>query len=289
MVGVVVAALLGLMLIQNQLLQDNFYTLCFSAGLIGSLLLGGLESSAMLPQSSQALAASGSQLVWRGVLGLILVGGGALLSLRLGGSYGAAVIGLGLLAFPAQWGATAAVFLAVRPLVQSLLYEFDLNLSGINITHSYTYAALYLGIAGLAVALTVSWVYATSHPVITAVGLTLASVAGSALIGYFIHLEPQAAFLLGSIMVALVIATLDPVWRSRWDTVPTWLGTQGLLLTALTTLTALVTTELTAAGNVASRQERALVFLGATLILAVIIAGIALWHRRTGRPLVASE
>ncbi|MDX2272624.1 MAG: hypothetical protein NW237_11870 [Cyanobacteriota bacterium] len=269
-VGWLVTELLAIALIHNWLRQDSFYGLIFGAGLLGSLALLALEHR---PVSSTP-PLPGSWL-WRGTVSLLFVGGGSLLALRLGGSYGAALLGIGLLAWPGYWATLAALFLAARPLVQSLLYQFDLNLSGINITHSYTYAALYLGIAVMLLAAVTRYTYSRSAPLLTAVGLTLASVALPGLVGFFIHLEPQAAFLLAAMMVGLVIAALEPIW-AELPGIPNWLGAQGLLWTILACLTALLTTPLTTLGDTATRVER---LIGLAIVTGILAVGTLVLHR----------
>ncbi len=258
-IGVGVAGILALTLVRNWLLQDEFHALLFSVGLVLSFLFLGLDQQLDQRHPEQPTL-SGPHLLWRGCMSIVLVGGGSLLALRLGGSYGVALLGLGVLIFPGHWGSMTAVFFASRPLVQSLLYEFDLNLSGINITHSYTYAALYLGMAFIGIASMITWIYGRRMPLVTLMGLTLGSILLSSLTGYFIHLEPQASFLLGSMMVALILAALEPVLADCLSRpLSIWLGSQGLLLALMATLTAIVTTNLTELGNQATRVERLMV------------------------------
>ncbi len=283
-IGCLVSGILAWVLVRNWLTQSQFYAQLFTVGLILSLIILWVDSQLTTwhPEQPQA---SRSQLLWRGCVSLMLVGGGSLLALRLGGSYGSALMGLGLLAFPCRWGATAALFLASRPLVQSLLYEFDLNLSGINITHTYTYAALYLGSAVVIVALLIAWIYIAKAPMLTSGSLTLGSIAISGMTGYFLHLEPQAAFLLGSMMVALVIAALDPVIQTlSVDAIPLWSGSQGLMLILVATLTAIVSTDLTLAGSQATRVERLIVLGVIALGLGSVLLGAWIWsHWRDSR------
>ena len=282
-IGGIVASLLGIGLVRNWLHQGLFYPLAFGIGVGLSLLLLAIEESHSQARGEVGPPSRGLQ---QGILSLALVGGGALLALRLGGSYGAVVIGLGLLTFPSRWGVMAALFLGARPLVQSLLYEFDLNLSGINITHSYTYAALFLGIGAIAIAVLVRWIYGDRAVSLIAVGLPTGSVLLTGLTGYFIHLRPQAAMVLGALMVALVIAALEPtvirIWTGAEERqragIPQGWGLQGLMLAMLAILTALVSTDLTQAGAQATRVERLWVLAG-VLALGLGLIGVGSWWR----------
>ncbi|NJK62861.1 MAG: hypothetical protein HC921_09415 [Synechococcaceae cyanobacterium SM2_3_1] len=263
-----VVVLLAIGLIRNWLQQDAFYTLSFALGV--GLSLGWHVAERMRMGGSQPALTQPAYRFWQAVMGVILVGGGGLLALRLGGSYGAALLGIGALTFRSYWGTVAALFLAVRPLTQSLLYQTDLNLSGINLTHTYTYAALYLGMASMILAFVASWLFTATAPLRTTVALTVACVALTAMVGYFIHLEPQSAFLLGSLIVALMAAALTPALSAGAVSASDWLGIQGLLFAILATLTALLTPELTLAGTEATRLTRLLVFA----VLLLLLTGI---------------
>ncbi len=269
-----VVVLLAIGLIRNWLQQDAFYTLSFALGV--GLSLGWHAAEGIRRGGSRPALAQPADRFWQAVMGVILVGGGGLLALRLGGSYGAALLGIGVLTFRSYWGTVAALFLTVRPLTQSLLYQTDLNLSGINLTHPYTYAALYLGMAGMILALVASWLFTATAPLRTTVALTVGSVALTAMVGYFIHLEPQSAFLLGALIVALMAAALTPVIPASGFSGSEGLGIQGLLLAILATLTALLTPELTLAGTEATRLTRLLVF-AALLLLFTAICGLS-WY-----------
>lgn len=292
-IGGIVASGLGGILVRNWLHQSLFYPIAFGIGVMLSLILKGLEGRLSRDAGGDL---DPTQRLQQGLLSLALVGGAALLTLRLGGSYGAAVVGLGVLTFPSRWGATAALFLGARPLVQSLLYEFDLNLSGINITHAYTYAALFLGIAGVGIAAVMAWIYRGRGSVGLAVGLTWGSVLLTGLTGYFIHLRPQMAMVLGALMTALVIAALQPAViggaaarpSEAAPDPPVELGAQGLVLVLMAILTAVVTRDLTLMGATATRIERLWVLAG-TLGIGVVILGVGTgvcrrWGQSSGDP-----
>jgi hypothetical protein len=249
-------------LVRNWLQQDQFYALLFALGGVSALILAELEGH-LDPSDRES-----PSVVWQSVFTLSWVGGLALLALRLGGSYGAALLGLGLLVCFGSWGSLAALFLAGRPMIQSLLYEFDLNLSGINITHAYTYAALYLGMAGVAVGMMGAWIYGRKSPVLIQVGLTGSSIWVTGLVAYFLHLEPLAAFLLSGMMAGLIIASLIPLFLSG---VNPWFGIQGLLWGMLGICTSLTMPELIPLGEASSRLERVGVLAGILLIASILL------------------
>ncbi|MEN9231115.1 MAG: hypothetical protein Q6L68_09435 [Thermostichus sp. DG02_5_bins_236] len=297
-VGWLVATTLALVLTRNGLYQDPFLALLYGIGGLLSWGLLGLQSGPSshsadsLPPSAGAAPASAQPerglLLWRACLGLLWVGGGALLALRLGGSYGAALLGLGCLAFPSRWGAMAALFLAARPLLQNLLHQFNLQTAGIDLTQPYVYAALYLGIAGMLLVALIQGLYGQDKPRITGIGLTVASLVLPLGVGYFIHAQPQAAFLLGALMTALVLAALQPVFGHQ--TFPPAVagsalgfgGVQGLCLTVIAILGASLSRDWTVTGFYATRIERAGVLggIGGLLLVCLLLwQGWSTWQQ----------
>jgi len=217
-------------------------------------------------------------------MGLTLVGGGALLALRLGGSYGAALLGLGCLAFPSRWGAMAALFLSARPLLQNLLHQFNLQVAGIDLTQPYVSAALYLGMAAMALAALLYWLYGSDKPLQTGIGLTLGSLLLPLGVGYFIHAQPQAAFLVAALIAALILAALQPIALNQEGRRATWTGTQALGLAMLAILGSNLSRNWTVTGFYATRLERALVLVVLVGILALCLLlwrGWRWWQART--------
>ncbi|MCJ2544322.1 hypothetical protein [Thermostichus vulcanus] len=303
-VGWLVATTLALVLVRNGLYQDPFWALLYGVGGLLSWGLLGLQAQDSLSAlSNPGEAASAGQsanpsvqrglLLWRACLGLLLVGGGALLALRLGGSYGAALLGLGCLAFPSRWGAMAALFLAARPLLQNLLHQFNLQTAGIDLTQPYVSAALYLGIAGMLLAALIQGLYGQDNPRRVGIGLTVAALILPLGVGYFIHAQPQAAFLLAALMTALVLAVMDSVpltgmepvfWRSGspGGAALGFGGAQGLCLTVMAILGASLSRDWTVTGFYATRLERALVLggIGGVLLLLLLLwQGWRVWQQ----------
>jgi hypothetical protein len=297
-VGWLVALALALALTRNSLYQDPFWALLYGVGVLLSWALLALENQTGRgipapagepagvsgPEASASRVSVAEQqgwLLWQACVGLTLVGGGALLALRLGGSYGAALLGLGCLAFPSRWGAMAALFLSARPLLQNLLHQFNLQVAGIDLTQPYVSAALYLGMAGMALAALIHWLYGPDKPLQTGIALTLASLALPVGVGYFIHAQPQAAFLLGALMTALILAALQPILLQQEGRGAESLGIRGLGLAVLAILGSNLSRDWTVTGFHATRLERALVLAGVVGILALILLlwqGWSLWH-----------
>ncbi|ABD00218.1 hypothetical protein ACVW0Q_000916 [Thermostichus sp. MS-CIW-21] len=276
-VGWLVATALALALVRNGLYQDPFWALLYGAGVLLSWALLALEGGIPAPEGKEAL-------LWRACVSLTLVGGGALLALRLGGSYGAALLGLGCLAFPSRWGAMAALFLSAQPLLQNLLHQFNLQVAGIDLTQPYVAAALYLGMASMGLAALVHWVYGQDRPLPTGIGLTLASLLLPLGVGYFVHAQPQAAFLLAALITALILAALQPIALNQERGRAPWTGTQALGLAMLAILGSNLSRNWTVTGFYATRLERALVLvvLVGILVLCLLLGqGWRLWQSRT--------
>jgi len=276
-VGWLVATALALALVRNGLYQDPFWALLYGAGVLLSWALLALEGGIPAPEGKEAL-------LWRACVSLTLVGGGALLALRLGGSYGAALLGLGCLAFPSRWGAMAALFLSARPLLQNLLHQFNLQVAGIDLTQPYVAAALYLGMASMGLAALVHWLYGQDRPLPTGIGLTLASLLLPLGVGYFVHAQPQAAFLLAALITALILAALQPIALDQEGRRATWTGIQSLGLATLAILGSNLSRNWTVTGFYATRLERALVLAASVGILALFLLlgqGWRLWQSRT--------
>ncbi len=276
-VGWLVATVLALALVRNGLYQDPLWALLYGAGVLLSWALLALEGGIPAPEGKEAL-------LWRACVSLTLVGGGALLVLRLGGSYGAALLGLGCLAFPSRWGAMAALFLSARPLLQNLLHQFNLQVAGIDLTQPYVAAALYLGMASMGLAALVHWVYGQDRPLPTGIGLTLASLLLPLGVGYFVHAQPQAAFLLAALITALILAALQPIALNQEGRMATWTGIQSLGLAMLAILGSNLSRNWTVTGFYATRLERALVLAASVGILALFLLlgqGWRLWQSRT--------
>ncbi|MGQ9837409.1 MAG: hypothetical protein ACUVRV_05465 [Cyanobacteriota bacterium] len=215
-----------------------------------------------------------------GLVVLLLVRGGALLVLRLGGSYGAALLGLGCLAFPSCWGAMAALFWVARPLLQNLLQQFNLQTAGINLTQLYVYTAFYLGIVGMLLVALIQGLYGQENPRVTGIGLRLASLILPLGVGYFFHAQPQAAFLLAALMTAIGLVALEPVFwglgsRQGGEAAVRFGSAQGLCLTVIAILAASLSQDWTGTGFYATCLEQALV-LG--VISGILLVFFLLWQ-----------
>jgi len=174
--------------------------------------------------------------------------------------------------------------LSAQPLLQNLLHQFNLQVAGIDLTQPYVAAALYLGMASMGLAALVHWVYGQDRPLPTGIGLTLASLLLPLGVGYFVHAQPQAAFLLAALITALILAALQPIALNQERGRAPWTGTQALGLAMLAILGSNLSRNWTVTGFYATRLERALVLvvLVGILVLCLLLGqGWRLWQSRT--------
>lgn len=253
LLGVALGGIAMLIVERNLLGHSGSLSLYLSVGMLLAVVMGLWSGN------------GSSDRLWQAAITLALAGGAALLALRLGGSYGAAVMGLGCLLVP---GAEAlALFLGVRPLVQSLIYGY--GLTSLNLAHSYTNAGLFLGLAAVALGGLVWGSRSDWGRGSLLLGSTAIAVLG---IGYFFHTLPQATWLLGSLMAAFLVAILAPLTPLPWQT---W-GKTALVLVGWGSLLAVLTPELLQAGIDASRWQRLLVLAGMVVALSLVAVAVRL-------------
>ncbi|MEN9206347.1 MAG: hypothetical protein Q6J68_03970 [Thermostichales cyanobacterium SZTDM-1c_bins_54] len=244
--GVILGGITMLIVEQNLLGHSGSLSLYVSVGMVLGVVIS------LWPRAGTA------DQLWQAAITLALAGGAALLALRLGGAYGAAMMGLGCLLVP---GAEAmALFLGARPLVQSLIYGY--GLTSLNLTHSYTNAGLFLGLAAVALGGLVWGSRSDWGRGSLLLGWTALAVLG---IGYFFHTLPQATWLLGALMAGFLVAILAPLTPLPWQS---W-GRAALVLVGWGALLAVLTPELLQAGIDASRWQR-------LTVLMVIVAALSL-------------
>lgn len=285
--------------VQNMLLQPELlpWVGLFVGGLVlGFLLLNPAESleshenSAPITASRQApfLASGGLQ---SGLIALVLVGIATLVASRLFGTFGWVVLAVGLLANrrAGSYVSVTALFLLGRVLLQAFLTQYSANVTGINITHPYASAALYVGFAimlalpgwlnvlqaNLSVtsddpeALNVppsSELQSNFKPTLVAL-LGLGSLLVAGLSNYFLHAEATASLLLALIVSGLGISLLAGFSNLQTRALP-------LHLTLLTLAGVLASHEVLDWGNEAVKSQKLMV-LGAALVFVVLMGFLA--------------
>lgn len=258
------------------------------------LFAGGCLLSFLLRDQSKPAEEDANEpfpTVIQGAIQLVLIGIAALVASRLFGTLGWLVIATGLLANrkTSQAAAVAALFFLGRAWLQGFLYQYNPNLTGINITHPYASAALY---AGFAVMLLLPTLLNRLWPTIETgsslattdvaappalpmawICLTLGAIATGGLANYFLHAEAT-----GSLLVSLTVAGLGVgLLRAYTQTAA---ATYPMLLSIAATTGALLGQELITLGNEAEKTEK-LIVLG--IALAIAGAGLFLSSRGSSR------
>lgn len=195
-----------------------------AAGLAGLLALLALSPSGIAhPIPAYALGfalAIGLSLIppahaqRSGTAMLVTIGGAAvlLLSLRLGGVGALGLTGIGMIGIaglsPAHWATTLIGVAGARIVLQTFLVRTNLNDIGIDLTHTYGFAGLILGLF---------WplTLAALHPrlgnrssLLLPFGWSL--VLTPVLVGFILHVEPLATFIMGLLALAMTLGLLRP-------------------------------------------------------------------------------
>ncbi|SRR5579875_12915 len=199
---------------------------------------------------------------------LVLIGIFTLVATRLFGTFGLVVLApTMLLSGRAGFAHAAALFWVARILVQSFVLSYVPNVTGINLTHAYTSAALY---AGLLAAMLASLALRdlTDRRWLTAVFLAAGSL--SPLAGdYFLHEEPTASFLVAAAVGAVLCAVLAPAMYRQ--SIP---GHESVLLLAVQMVAfALLGNELISLGNQGTAADK-LVVLAAGAACLFVLTGL---------------
>lgn len=277
--------------IQSWLLKPAFlgWIGLFAGGSLLSFLL--IDPPAVEESSIQKSEGHGSSLL-QGAMHLTLIGIAALVASRLFGTLGWVVLATGLLSNRkwSQAAGLAALFFLGRTLLQGFLYQYNPNLTGINITHPYASAALYVGFSAmLLLPALLNQVWGSISPSqtepettqpaspMTWVWLVLGNVAMGGLANYFLHAEATGSLLVSLSVTALGVSLLRPYTQTSAAGYP-------LLFSVLVTTGALLSQELISLGNEADKTEK-LIVLGIAMVTAVV--GLFICRKFSGRKPVA--
>ncbi len=181
-VQTIVLVLIGLLsafiITENILLAHKLYTWAFLFGF--GILISSLSTK--LPKWSQ----------------IALIGIATLLASRLIGTIGFIILAISALPF-VHYGLAVAFWL-IRTLLQIFIFQFNSNITGLNLMHPYTSAALFGGI--LLAHLILYWQKANYY-FILAGGLFIVIFTN-----YFLHAEATSSFLLAFTITCLCLGFL---------------------------------------------------------------------------------
>lgn len=274
--GPVILTLCGgigaMLLIRNVLLLPD--TMKFWACLYGGGILLGSVVKALTP--AQSTDESGTQSNgWnvpelpRAIYLILMIGLGTLVATRLFGTLGMVMVAVSGLAL-ARPGILlyGILFWLARTLIQAYSNEFNLNVSGINLSHQYVSAALFAGVTLFAIIPPLFREWQSRGAMIGALLGLGVLVPVSAV--YFLHAEATASLLIASLVMAFAVTTLGTVLYGKTETPIQnhllWLPLQMASMT-------LCASELLETGDFASRKDQ-LMTLGAVLVSLVLLAVI---------------
>ncbi|HEY9687893.1 MAG TPA: hypothetical protein V6C52_13035 [Coleofasciculaceae cyanobacterium] len=241
------------------------------------LFSGGLGLAFLLaPPSATEDHATEEPPILNRIIQVVLIGLATLVASRLYGTLGWLVLATALLVNHRVRPviAIAALFWLSRSLLQGFIFQFNPNVTGINITHPYAGAALYVGFIVMMLLPILTNRLATTEegqpntiiysggPLAWALTLSTCILAGG-LANYFLHAEAT-----GSLLASLTVAGLGVSLLGNFH-LPT-LSVQPLMFTLLITSSALLGNELIATGNESEKSQKILVLGGAFLLYALI-------------------
>jgi hypothetical protein len=209
---------------------------------------------------------------------LVIVGIMTLVASRLFGNYGLLILAPTMLVGrTSSYAHAAALFLVTRALLQGYVYNFVPNVTGINIMHAYTAAALFAGFLIPAV-ISVSIRDLTDRRWLITIFLA-ASALTPLFSNFFLHEEPTGSLLVSATVAALVFVTLGPVLYRQL--VP---GHENVLLvpTQMTTF-ALLSSGLIGLGNEGTGEAKIKILLYCAAVVLVISMLLYWLFARSGR------
>ena len=198
---------------------------------------------------------------------VLFIGIFTLLISRLFGMFGLVILGAAMLVSTTSGIALlAAAFWIARVLVQTFIFDFNSNITGINIMHSYTGASLFAGFF-LVVALSLL-IKKVESRLITAILFATALLMAPVTAVYFLHAEPAASLLYSSLVASVLVGLMAPSIYGEESSLR-----QGALLLIPSQLTsfAILANQLIEKGNSAGTQERMI-----ALVIACVLSSLVL-------------
>jgi hypothetical protein len=201
----------------------------------------------------------------RGLKQLIYIGIFTLVASRLFGMLGVLVLAAAMLVSTKSGTAyVAGIFWSVKALVQAFVAQYNPNVTGVNLTHSYTSAALYAGFL-LVVVLSIFMRDSKEKRWLTILllGAAVALPLGS---NYFVHPEPTSGMLIAASVAGILMCAMAGAFYQRIVD-----GHENLILIpGVMASSALLSHELLELGESANTHDR-LVAIGALAVLVIIL------------------
>ena len=199
---------------------------------------------------------------------ILFIGIFTLLVSRLFGMLGLVVLAMSMLISTTSGVALiAAAFWGARVLAQSFIFDFNSNMTGINIMHTYAGAALY---GGFFLGVDVRLLIATSkNRLATDILFSPATVIAPVTAVYFLHAEPAASLFYSALVAASLLAVVAPSFYGEGAAG----ASQGALMLIPPQLLAfgILVNELISRGNTADLKERMIVLVAVSVLSSVIL------------------
>jgi hypothetical protein len=269
---------LGVLIVLNKLL------LATSMSSLALLVGGGILATYLFINTESEDATRDST---RGIKLLIVVGMLTIVATRFFGMFGLVALAPAALVAPrtgiAQYG---GLFFVMRALLQSYVQSYNSNVTGINLTHAYTSAALYAGFF-----IVVAMMLLLRD--IKDKRLLLAAYLGGAVLvpigaNYFLHAEPASSFLVACTVAGTLLAILGPALAktefSGYENV--------MLLPVLMVCTAVISGGLITAGEsttIAVKTTMMSYALGFVVFCSIVIGAVIKFTPKGPQPAPSNE
>lgn len=201
---------------------------------------------------------------------LVLIGLLTLIATRFFGLFGLVVLApTALVATKNGVGQLPGLFWVTRCLLQAFIVQYNSNVTGINITHAYTSAALYAGF--FAVGLLALFMHQVKDRRILAPVFAGGTLLVPVCSNYFLHAEPTSSLLVSATVAGVLLATLLPALQKGETT-----GQENIMLLPTGMITAaILTNSLINLGNETNIEVKTHVI---AYTIAFVLATIAmLW------------
>lgn len=215
---------------------------------------------------------------------LLTTGMLTLIATRLFGTVGLFILApVAMVCIGSNLAVYAALYWVARGLVQAFVYQFNPNVTGINLTHAYANAGLYAGLLGVVVLLVV--LKDTRQRWLPAVVFMFLSIVAPLVSNYILHEEPTGSLLVSSAMAAIILLVAYPVMFKEN------IGQQGnlLLLPLQMTVMALLSNELISLGNAAGNSLRITVLSVAAMLACLAMIVTSWWLKSRQAVKVAGD
>lgn len=197
---------------------------------------------------------------------LIFIGLMTLIAGRLFGSYGLLALAPTALVSPVSSAALfPGIFFASRVLMQVYLQHFNMNVTGINLTHAYAGAAQYGGIL-LGFALLLLLKEKMNRRVLLSLALAICTIT-PVLSNFILHSEPTCSLFAATIVSAFILSVIGPSLQNAVSD-----GVENLsLMPALMISSGILTSGLLEMGNEATRMVKGTVLSYGIIFLVLLV------------------